>query len=94
MKPANTRGNGLQTINFGTEEDEFNLNTNAVSLFATYYNTFIDSVFNIKARIIKVKAFLPLSVLLNYTLADRFIISGKIHKIIISQRIYKQEKVK
>ena len=81
MKPANTRGNGLQTINFGTEVDEFNLNTNAVSLFATYYNTFIDSIFNTQARIIKVKAFLPLSVLLNYTLADRFIISGKIHKI-------------
>jgi len=81
MKPANTRGNNLQSINFGSETDEYNLNTNTQSLFENYYKTFINDLFDIKTRIIKVNAYLPLSILLKYTLADRFIINGKKYKI-------------
>ena len=78
---SNVAPGSTRTLNFGSEIDEYALATNDNGLYNKWYDTFITSVFNIKARIIKVKAFLPLSILLNYTLADRFIISGKIHKI-------------
>ena len=51
------------------------------SLFEVYYKNYITSVFNPSNRITKVSAYLPLRILLNYTLADRFIISGKSYKI-------------
>ena len=41
----------------------------------------LSDVFNEKRRITKIKAFLPLKVLLTYTLADVFIINGKKYKI-------------
>jgi len=81
MKPANTRGDGLQTINFGSEIDEFFLNTNTESLFANFYDNYISNLFNVRARIIKVTAFLPLSFMLNYSLADTVIISGNKYRI-------------
>ena len=42
--------------------------------------TLVD-VFNNKSRLTKVKAYLPLRILLNFTLADRFDINGKRYKI-------------
>jgi len=81
MKPANTRGLNLQSLNFGTETDEFNLNTNTESLFANFYNTYINGIFDVKARMFNVSANLPLSILLNYNLSDRFVIAGKKYKI-------------
>jgi len=50
-------------------------------LFQDYYSTYITDVFNTKNRITKVKAYLPLRILLNFTLADRFDINGKRYKI-------------
>jgi hypothetical protein len=51
------------------------------SLFEAYYKNYITSVFNPTNRITKVTAYLPLRILLNYTLADRFVIAGKSYKI-------------
>ena len=51
------------------------------SLFVNYYEDYVSDVFNEKRRITKIKAFLPLKVLLTYTLADVFIINGKKYKI-------------
>ena len=51
------------------------------SLFEAYYKNYITSVFNLTNRITKVTAYLPLRILLNYTLADRFVIAGKSYKI-------------
>ena len=51
------------------------------SLFEAYYKNYITSVFNPSNRITKVSAYLPLRILLNYTLADRFIIGGHSYKI-------------
>lgn len=51
------------------------------SLFEAYYKNYITSVFNPSNRISKVSAYLPLKILLNYTLADRFIIGGHSYKI-------------
>jgi len=51
------------------------------SLFEAYYKNYITSVFNESNRITKVTAYLPLRILRNYTLADRFVINGKSYKI-------------
>ena len=46
-----------------------------------YYKNYITSVFNPKNRITKVSAYLPMKILLNYNLADRFIIGDHQYKI-------------
>ena len=51
------------------------------SLFEAYYKNYITSVFNPLNRLTKVTAYLPLKILLKYTLADRFIVSGRSYKI-------------
>jgi len=42
---------------------------------------YIKDVFNIKRRLTKLKAFLPLRILLNFKLSDRFDINGQRYKI-------------
>jgi hypothetical protein len=74
-------------INFYQENNEFGtLNSPSDTgftntLFQAYYSNYITSVFNPTNRITKVTAYLPLRILRNYTLADRFIINGKSYKI-------------
>jgi len=53
----------------------------AGSLFEDYHKTYIQNVFNPKNRITKVTVYLPLRVLMNFTLADRFQIVDRIYKI-------------
>ena len=69
-------------INFFAEINEYtNTSSFTDTLFNGYYKNYITSVFNQKNRLTKVTAYLPLSILLNYTLADRFIINGNSYKI-------------
>ena len=68
-------------INFKAEQNEYRFNTYTNTLFKEYYQNYIISVFNEKNRLTKVTAYLPLRILLNYTLADRFIINGNSYKI-------------
>jgi hypothetical protein len=70
-----------ETLLFNAEIDPFTKNVMEESLFKNYYQNYIEDVFNEKRRITKVKAFLPLKILLKYTLADTFIIAGKQYKI-------------
>ena len=51
------------------------------TLFQDFYRTYIEDVFNNKRRLTKVKAYLPMKILLNFTLADRFDINGQRYKI-------------
>jgi hypothetical protein len=69
------------SINFYSELDEWSNITNPFSLFETRYKNYIQDVFNEKRRITKVKAFLPLKIILKNTLADRFVIAGHRYKI-------------
>jgi len=69
------------SINFAAEADEWTGDTNLNTLFQDYHSSYITSVFNTKNRITKVDAFLPLKILLNYTLNDRFTITGTSYKI-------------
>ena len=68
-------------INFNAEKNEYWGSTYTNTLFQQYYQNYITSVFNPSNRITKVSAYLPLRILLNYTLADRFVLSGHSYKI-------------
>ena len=74
-------------MNFNAEQNEWGALESPAdtgftnSLFEAYYKNYITSVFNPSNRITKVSAYLPLKILLNYTLADRFIIGGHSYKI-------------
>ena len=78
-RPSNS--STLKTINFGTEIDEFTLTVKQNTLFQDNYFKYIKGVFNPKSRITKLKAILPLNILLNYSLADRFIVNGRYYNI-------------
>jgi hypothetical protein len=69
-------------INFKNEFNEFTATTGFTNtLFQAYYSNYITSVFNKKNRLTKIKAFLPLRILRNLTLADRLVINNKQYKI-------------
>ena len=72
-------------MNFNQEQNEWGALDGDTgftnSLFEAYYKNYITSVFNESNRITKVTAYLPLRILRNYTLADRFVINGKSYKI-------------
>ena len=69
-------------INFNNEINEYTAdNTFTDTLFNAYHSDYISDVFDITNRLTKVTAYLPLRILLNYTLADRFNISGATYKI-------------
>ena len=69
-------------INFNNEINEYTLdNTFTDTLFEAYHKDYISDVFDVTNRLTKVTAYLPLRILLNYTLADRFNISGTTYKI-------------
>lgn len=71
-------GTSKANINFYHENNEFTGGTAFdETLYKTYYETYIVNVFNTKRRLSKVTAYLPLKILLNFTLADRFDINGR-----------------
>ena len=75
-------GTSTANINFNLEKNEYSGDSSFTgTLFQNYYSTYITSVFNTKNRLTKVKAYLPLRILLDFTLADRFDINGKRYKI-------------
>jgi len=76
-RPANINADQSQTLNFGTELDEYNRSgasaiVNSNSLFENFYKTYITQVFDRRARIYKYSAKLPSSILLKYNLNDTF----------------------
>lgn len=84
--PANsdlsrTQVSDRQSLNFSPEPDEWELEVTNETLFNNYHTNYISSVFNESNRLTKITAYLPLRILYKYTLADRFIVSGKSYKI-------------
>jgi len=69
------------SLNFGVEIDEFFQDVVGTNLFAKYYADYLTSIYNRQGRIKKVEAFLPLHILLNYNLNDKFIIGNKSYRI-------------
>ena len=81
-RPSNTKATDEQTLHFNAEIDEYEQGAaNEESLFDNYYTSYITDTFKESNRLTKVTAYLPTKILLNYTLADRFIISDKVYKI-------------
>ena len=80
LDSQNIFGTG-QSLNFFAEIDSYSLNINTETLFNNFYLNYIKDVFNIKRRLTKLKAFLPLRILLNFNLSDRFDINGQRYKI-------------
>ena len=75
-------GTSTANINFKAEKNEYTGDSSFTgTLFENYYKTYIQDVFNTKTRLTKVKAYLPMKILLNLTLADRFDINGQRYKI-------------
>lgn len=74
-------------MNFNAEFNEYGYLNNPSdngftdTLFNAYHSDYISDVFNQTNRLTKLTAYLPLRILLNYTLADRFNISGTTYKI-------------
>ena len=69
-------------INYNLEVNEYTFGSGFTgTLFQTYYSDYISDVFNLKRRLIKVKAYLPIKFLVNYTLADTIRIGTSIYII-------------
>lgn len=76
-RPANINADQSQSLNFGSEIDEYNRSGNSViinnnSLFENFYKTYITQVFDRRARIYRYSAKLPSKILLKYNLNDTF----------------------
>jgi hypothetical protein len=72
----------LHQLNFNLEFSEWTRTTEFTkSLFQEYYSAYISQVFDSKNRLTKIKARLPLKILLNYSLADKFVINGTDYRI-------------
>lgn len=67
----------LFSLNFNEQQSTINNIMVVNSLYATYYDNYIENIFNYKSRIIKVGMILPVSVLTVLKLNDRIIIRDK-----------------
>lgn len=80
--PSNNSGTNTSQLNFNREQSEWTGNNSFTNdLFTEFYLSYINSIFNTKQRLTKLKAYLPQRILLNFGLGDRFIISGNKYKI-------------
>lgn len=68
-----------QNINFKLEQNEYDFQSNISfdgTLFNLFYKSYIQKVFNVKNRIIKLSGYLPINFILNHTLADKINFKG------------------
>jgi hypothetical protein len=71
-------------INFGEMTNEYTGglgNPFTGTLYQNYYSSYIENLFLESSRIVRQTAYLPLSIVLNYTLADIFIVNGQQFRI-------------
>jgi hypothetical protein len=74
----------IASLNFGEEQSSWNLSALAsLSLFQNWYRNYIEQLYNIKARIVKLKAIFPITKLTDIKLNDKLIYKDK--KYIINQ---------
>lgn len=65
------------TLNFGAEQSTYTNQVEEESLFKNYYSNYLENIFGVKSRILKVKGMLPISLLTNLKVNDRVIIRDK-----------------
>lgn len=81
---VNTSGNvtsSSSTLNFGTEIDEYFREVKGTDLFSKYYIDYITDVYNRQGRVLKIDAYLPLSIILKLKLNDTFTIANTLYRI-------------
>jgi hypothetical protein len=69
------------SLNFGQEQSPMTNNLLTNTLFSEYYSTYLNNIFNIKARIFKINAVFPISILTSIKLNDRIVIRDKRYTI-------------
>ena len=73
---------GRSSLNFGIEADEWTGTSEGTSnLFSDGYLDYTEAVFNINARLLKVTAYLPLTIITKYQMNDTFVINNKPYRI-------------
>ena len=70
-------GTVTYSLNFGIEQSSLTNDVINDSLYFDYYQNYLTNIFTSKARQIKIKGLLPLSILTSLKLNDRVIIQGK-----------------
>ena len=76
--------NDIASLNFGEEQSSWSLNALASdSLFAIWYRNYISGLYDIRCRIVKLKAIMPITELSNIKLNDKIVYKDK--KYIINQ---------
>ena len=71
-----------ENMNFFNEVNEYTFDESFTeTLFQKYYRNYITDIFDPTNRITKLSAYLPLRILLNFSLADRFVVRGHYYKI-------------
>jgi hypothetical protein len=70
-------GTVTYSLNFGIEQSSLTNDVINDSLYFDYYQNYLANIFTSKARQIKIKGLLPLSILTSLKLNDRVIIQGK-----------------
>ena len=80
--PAAPADQTRASLNFGIEADEWTgASENTTNLFSDGYLDYTEAVFNINARLLKVSAYLPLSIITKYKMNDTFVINNKPYRI-------------
>ena len=69
------------TLNFGAEISTFYNVVNINTLYKLYYSNYIENLYNVKNRLVKVKTILPISLLTTLQLNDRLVIRDKRYMI-------------
>lgn len=70
-----------KNLNFFAEFNEYTGTVFSKTLFDQYYKNYILETFDLKRRLTKVKAYLPISIILNLKLQDKLIIFDNVYKI-------------
>ena len=65
------------SLNFSADRSTFNLAPNYNNLYATYYESYLLNLFNVRNRLVSVKTQLPISILTKLELNDRVVIRDK-----------------
>lgn len=73
--------NSSNTLHFSVEKNEYTNTDAEESLFKRFYQTYIESVFNEKNRLIKVKAILPIGKIIDISLSDIIVINNRKYRI-------------
>ncbi len=85
IRPSNSLINKGQSINFDSENDEWYVlegdGMNNKSLYSTFYSKYISSIYDVQGRTLKMKANLPVSVVLDIEPNDTLVIKNRKFKI-------------